>query len=48
MGCTMELERMVLTEADSFLQLCNSPRQLESPTAEGSWGSKVHKCLGLG
>lgn len=45
MDCTVELQRTVLTDAVSFLQLCTSPRQPESPRAEGSWGSKAQKGL---
>lgn len=43
MGCTVELQRTVLTDAASFLQLRNSPQQPESPRAEGSWGSKAQQ-----
>ena len=39
-GLHVELQRAILTDAASFLQLWDSLHQSESPRAEGSWGSE--------
>lgn len=47
-GLHVELQRTVLADAASLLQLCDSPHQSESPRAAGSWGSRAGQCLGPG